>query len=227
MKDISWHKRVASYLWDIHIESCSSEYNPDLHVLLSKGRYQLVTDRAIYSHEDLYDNFSEVLLEKLDLKSPEMNKVLVLGLGLGSIPIILDQLKVGAWDITAVEIDEVICELAFDYAYPKINSKMDTIVADAYQFVQHCKDHFDLICVDLFVGEHTPQKFRSNKFLGTLKGLLSDDGVIVYNTLAFTKKDKQQSEDFFKRTFQKVFDEAEMIYAHKNYMLISNSRWFS
>ena len=206
--------------------SCSSDYNPELHVLLSKGRYQLVTDKAIYSHEDLYDNFGEILCNRLDLTKRDDIKVLVLGLGLGSIPIILDQIRPGQYDITAVEIDEVICELAATYAYHKIKSPINTVIGDAYDIVGQMNDSFDLICVDLFVGEHTPQKFRSADFLQKLANLLNSDGVVIYNTLGYTKTDKAESASFFNKQFKSVFVEAESIYAHRNYMLISNRHWF-
>lgn len=222
----NWFDKARSYLWDVHIESCSSDYNPELHVLLSKGRYQLVTDKAIYSHEDLYDNFSKVMVKTMDLSHDDIKDVLVLGLGLGSIPIILDQINPGAYNITAVEIDEVICQLASDYAYPRIISSIDTIIGDAYSYVLNCTEQFDLICVDLFVGDNTPQKFRSKRFIDALKSIESPRGVTIYNTLAYTKSDKSSSKEFYDEVYNQVFDRSEMVYAHKNYMLISNSRWF-
>ena len=217
---------ALSYVRDIHIESCSSEHNPDMQVLLSRGRYQLVTAKAIYSHEDLYSNFSKVLIDTVDLSKAEVRKVLVLGLGLGSIPIILDQIEPGAFEITAIEIDEVVCQLAAEYAYPMIQSPIHTVIADAYQYVMDCKEEFDLICVDLFLGDTTPPKFRSKKFLERLALLTSHSGAILYNSIAYTDHDKKRSKGFYLDVIKPVFPESEMVYAHKNYMLISHSRWF-
>ncbi len=56
MKQPFW-KSLLSYIWEIPIESCASALNPDLHVSLKRGRYQLFTENAIYSYADLYDNF--------------------------------------------------------------------------------------------------------------------------------------------------------------------------
>jgi len=221
-----WYKMAMSYLRDIHIESCSSAYNPDMQVLLSRGRYQLVTAKAIYSHEDLYSNFSKILLETIDLSKTAVRKVLVLGLGLASIPIILEKIDQGAFEITAVEIDEVVCQLAAEYAYPMIQSSIETVIGEAYHYVMECEDQFDLICVDLFLGDTTPQKFRSKKFLERLSQLTSSSGAILYNTIAYTSIDKKRSKGFYLDVFQPVFPESEMVYAHKNYMLISHSRWF-
>jgi spermidine synthase len=216
---------AMSYLRDIHIESCSSDYNPDMQVLLSRGRYQLVTAKAIYSHEDLYSNFSKILVDTIDLSKADVRKVLVLGLGLGSIPIILDQIDEGGFEITAVEIDEVVCELAAEYAYPMIQSPIHTVIADAYQYVMDCTEEYDLICVDLFLGDTTPPKFRSKQFLERL-GDLTSTGAVLYNTIAYTDQDKKRSKGFYLDVFKDIFPDSEMVYAHKNYMLISHSRWF-
>lgn len=227
MNPIPKWKIWLSYLWDIHIESRSSEYNPQLIIELSKGRYQLCTESAIYSHEDLYKNFAEVLAQTLNLKKAEVQNVLVLGLGLGSIPIILDQINPGTWNITAVEIDEEVAALANEYAFDKISSTIDTIITDAAIYIQMAQEEsFDLICVDLFIGENTPQKFKTVSFLKSLHNMLTPKGIIIYNTLAFTKKDKEISQMFFDETFKVVFPAGQKVDAHRNYMLINNKDWF-
>lgn len=218
---ISLFKRWLSYFWDIEVAYRSSEYNPDLIVFLSQGRYQLCTNNAIYSHEDKYFNFTEVLRNHVDYDRLLGNRVLVLGLGLGSIPIILDQIAPGTWDITAVEIDEEIIDLARIYGYPKITSQMHTISADAAAYVQICSQSYDLICVDVFVGEHTPQKFRTTDFLDRLASLTAPGGIVIYNTLAFTPEDRNVSREFFDQIFKRTFVDAQCINAHRNYMLLS------
>lgn len=225
MSTIPLWKKCLSYITDVYIDYRESEYNPELHVVLSKGQYQLTTSDAIYSHGDLYHNFTTLLTSKLDLSKMKGKKVLVLGLGLGSIPIILDNICEGCWQITAVEIDEEICELASIYAYPQISSEIDTITTDASIYVQLCQEQFDMICVDLFIGDQTPEVFRSTDFLHRLDELLTDDGLVIYNTLAFTKEDKKQSKAYFNGTFAQVFSDAQCLYTHKNNMLISHSDW--
>jgi len=211
----------ASYLWDVQVDYRSSEYNPDLIVYMSQGRYQLCTDRAIYSHEDKYHNFTKILRDDVDYDRLKGNKVLILGLGLGSIPILLDQIKCGHWDMTAVEIDEEVIELALLYGYPKIESRINAITADAAIYVELCEEKYDLICVDVFVGEHTPQKFRTPGFLQTLQSLTSTDGLVIYNTLAFSEEDKKHSKAYYDEVFQPSYPDSRCINAHRNYMLLS------
>jgi spermidine synthase len=149
-------------------------------------------------------------------------QVLILGLGLGSIPIILDRLSYGEWDISAVEVDEEVCRLANVYATPKISSPMEVHVADAQSFLALNQTSFDLICVDLFVDDQIPEKFKTQDFLEELKGSLAPKGLLVFNTLAFRDSDKKESRDFFDGIFNTVFENGELVPVYKNYMLIND-----
>ena len=102
MKQPLW-KRWLSHLFVFHIESTSSEYNPHLYVSLRNGRYQLCTANAIYSFEDLYDNFADSFVQ-LELDKLPGKRVLILGFGLGSIPLILEKLGYTDFEFTGVEI---------------------------------------------------------------------------------------------------------------------------
>ncbi len=218
-------KRLLSYLWDIQVDYRPSEINGDLVVFLSKGRYQLCTANAIYSFEDRYDNFGNIFRDQLDYSRLKGNKVLVLGLGLGSVPITLDIVKPNHWDFTAVEIDEAVCELAALYGYPKIKSPIDTRVGDALVFVKTNQESYDLICLDLFIDDIMPEASMELEFIEDLRSTLAPGGVVVANTLAFTEEHKAKSEAFFKEKFLATFPEAVLQYTHLNNMLISDKNY--
>ena len=221
---LPWWKKALSYLWDIEIEYRTSLINPNLYVILSRGKLQLCTSDAVYSFEDKYYNFNQVLKYDLALESLPGNRVLILGLGLASIPIILDQIKPGKWNFTAVEIDEEVCSLAATYGYPKLHSEIQTIIADAAVYIDSTEEKFDLICVDIFEGATIPESFMSFDFLEALEERVRPEGLIVFNTLAFSASDKVKSQNFFDNIFSKVFRDAHLLHAHRNYMLISEKR---
>jgi len=50
-------KKWLSHLTPLTLEETASEQNPELTVLLSRGRVQLLSGNAIYSWDDLYQNF--------------------------------------------------------------------------------------------------------------------------------------------------------------------------
>ncbi len=220
-------QRWLSYILDIQIDYRYSDINDDLIVLLSKGRYQLCSANAIYSYEDKYANFSNVFRDHMDFRIWKGTDVLLLGLGLGSIPITLDQIEKKRWSFVAVEIDPAVCELASLYGYPKIFSPIQTVVGDAVSFVSSHEDQYDMICIDLFIDDVMPSTSKSVEFLTDVKQLLTSEGIVIANTLAFTEEHKKQSRLFFEQVFQKVFPKGQIIETHVNYMLINDPKYFA
>lgn len=211
-------KKWLSYLMEIHVESAPSAYNPHLYVSISRGRYQLCTANAIYSYGDLYDNFSKSF-DRLDLEKRNIQKVLILGFGLGSIPIMLEQRGFG-YEYTAVEIDEEVLYLANKYAMPDVQSPIDFIQADASIWVQMAEEQYDMICMDVFLDNKVPSFFESEDFLEKLSSLLAPDGLLLYNRLAESPLDTQHTRDFYEDTFLKVFPKGEKIVLEANWMLV-------
>ena len=103
-------KKWLSYVKEISLEQTYSVYNPHLEVLLVEGRHQLVTEDAIYSFDDKYINFDEAF-KRINWQKIKGKRVLVLGLGLGSVILLLEKKYGLDLDYTAVEIDPEICRL--------------------------------------------------------------------------------------------------------------------
>ena len=219
MKQPFW-KRWLSHLFEIHIESTSSQYNPHLYVSLRRGRYQLSTANAIYSFEDLYDNFSEAFLA-IDLEKSQVQNVLILGFGLGSIPFMLEKVFNKNFHYTGIEIDEEVLYFANKYALPEINSSIELVCADAAFFVKQSTIKYDLIAVDLFQDDIIPEQFESTAFLENLKSLLTNDGILMYNRLAHNEEDIKSSNSFYQDSFKKVFKEGIYLEVNDNWMLLN------
>ena len=219
MKQPIW-KRFLSYFYSFCLEDTQSNINPHLQVFLKQGRYQLCTDHAVYSYGDLYDNFTRAF-DAIRLDELDVRKVLVLGFGLGSIPIILERLFEKEYDYTGVEIDKKVIELANKYVISEIKSKVDLVCADAFQFVMNCKEKYDLITVDVFLDDVIPASFEKDEFLNRLSSILSDDGLIFYNRLSHNKKDIELTEAFYEQHFKPNFPNAAYINVDGNWMLLS------
>ncbi len=214
-------KKWLSYLFELHVESTSSEYNPHIYVSIRKGRYQLSTANAIYSYGDLYTNFSNTF-DVFDWDKFDAKDVLLLGLGLGSIPFMLEQKYRQKNHYTAVEIDEEVIDLAYRYVLSDLESSVEMIAADAAIAVhQFQPSSYDLICVDVFEDDEVPPAFESTVFLEQVKSLLKPNGVLLFNRLAATDSDCTKSEAFFKTIFHKIFPDACLLGVEGNYMLVS------
>jgi predicted membrane-bound spermidine synthase len=215
----NWRKKL-SYLFEHHVETTSSEYHEALHVSYSRGRYQLSTENAIYSFGDLYTNYFRAF-EEIDLDKRKVEKVLILGFGLGSIPMMLEQHFDKKYQYTAVEIDEEILYLAHKYVTHELTSAIETICTDAAFFVQQCNEVFDIICVDLFLDDIIPDTFQKQDFLQNVKNLIAPEGILLYNRLALTNEDKAKNKAFMKNEFLPVFPEGRYLDVDGNWMFVN------
>jgi SAM-dependent methyltransferase len=215
-------KRILSYFFEQHIESVSSDHNPHLYVSLKQGRYQLSTANAVYSYGDLYDNFSRAF-RRLDLDRIGGESILLLGFGLGSIPVILEKTFGKMYHYTAVEIDEAVLYLAGKYILPELKSGIEFICADALAFASRSEEKFDMICMDVFLDDIIPNEFEQTEFLENLARLLNPDGILLYNRLAVTPRDRELSSAFYEEVFQKTFPQATFLDLNSNWMLLNRT----
>lgn len=224
MKQPFW-KKALSYLFDYPIESTGSDYNPELYVQLVKGRYQLSTHNAIYSFADKYDNFFDTFTA-LDLPSDESSiDVLILGLGMASIPYMLENNFNKTYSYTAVEIDEEVTYLASKYVLDELKSEIQLITADAYSFLLMDDSKYDIIAMDVFDSDIVPEEFESIDFLQLLKGALSSDGLLIYNRLFQSKEDEKVSNAFYNGNFLDTFPSGYALDIHGNKMLMNTSKY--
>ncbi len=219
MKQPLW-KRLLSYVKDVHIESATSIYNDELNVLLVKGQYQLVTPEAIYSYGKRYDNFFNTF-KQVNLEKEKIDSVLLLGLGLGSIPFMLEKFYQKDYRYTAVEIDEDIINLASKYVLNYLDSKITTVCTDAIKYVQIDQNQYDLIAMDVFVSDYIPEEFESKSFLHHLKSRIAPNGLLLFNRLYFFERDKIKTEKYFNTIFKSVFPNGRRININGNWILLN------
>ena len=199
----------------------SSDYNETMHVLLSKGRYQLCTPNAIYSFADKYDNFTETF-ERLNMDDASIRDVLILGFGLGSIPYMLENKFEKQYNYTGVEIDDTVIYLASKYVLDDLKSEVQMIQADAWNYVQQIETRFDLICIDIFVDDKIPELFLTEEFLENTVSNLCEGGILLFNHLGRHDADTQAAMNYHDQIFNKVFPNSIPLKVGDNYMLIND-----
>lgn len=204
-------KRWLSYIVAVPIEKTASAYNSTLAVSMYRGRIFLSSSHAIYSCEDLYDAFYHPFT-KLLMQNTPLNKVLVLGLGLGAVPYMLEVHFAQNAHYTAVEIDPKVIALAQKYLPQWLTNKINFIEADAANFIAQVPNNcFDLIAVDIFNDTTTPTHFFTETFLNQLKPWLAASGYLFYNCLADTSEHITATDNFYNNVFKKVFPDAFVI----------------
>lgn len=215
-------KRWLSHITPLTLEEIGSELNPRLAVRLDQGRLQLLSGDAIYSWDDLYHNFTRAFAVLNPSQHPPQD-VLLLGLGLGSVPFLLEKNYAVRAHYVAVEWDETVVHLAEKYTFSQLQSTAEMIVADASVFVEVCEEQFDWVVVDIFEEYNTPEAFEDTYFLEQCKARLRPGGLLLYNRLYHTPINKQRTETFYKDTFLQVFPEAWYIDTQGNWILCAHA----
>ena len=111
---------------------------------------------------------------------PGLRSALVLGLGAGMVPMSLARRGAA---VEVVDIDPVAPRVAqkhfgFDPAAVR------THIADARTFLRNCKGGYDVVVIDLFHGDGTPDYLVTREFFRDLRTCLGDRGVALFNTFA-------------------------------------------
>ena len=212
-------KRLFSYLTPQLLEKTHSRFNQTLEVSLVKGCVQLSTENAIYSFEDRYTSFLHSF-RKLKIQERKVESVLVLGFGLGSIPIMLRKKFNQNCSVVGVEIDEMVVELFHRHRDSHLASRVELICQDAFEFVNYCQNRFDLVCVDLFLDDVVPSKFESAEFVEKLVRTVNPQGLLLFNRMTSRPALLKTSERFRIDVFEKVLEESWFIDVGGNRMLV-------
>ena len=220
---VNFIKKSWSHISPVHIESRASEYNKDLHVFLNKGEYMLCADNAIYSYGKRYYNY-DYALAKIAPSHQDVKETLILGYGMGSIPLLMEQHYPNTtFNIDGVEIDDTIVYFADKYENRKLRSQVNMHTLDATTFVKQCNKKYDLICIDIFIDDYVPTQFESSTFLTKIKTLLAPNGLILFNRLYHSAKAQQATDSFYNGTFKAVFPTAGFIEVKQNRLLTNKS----
>lgn len=218
-------RRWASYVIEISVAKYASELNPNMEVVLHRGRYKLLTDGAIYSFSDLYSNF-RISFARLKWNEGNYHTCLVLGLGLASIPDMLKNYFKKDIHFTAVELDDVVIHMAKKYVLTPSDIPVEVFRAEASSFLASHKGKYDIICHDVFVGDRIPEALQSEEALLHMKELLSTGGVLLYNRLSRYSADVLESRRYYKEVFLKVFPEGGYLDIEGNWVLVSDRSKF-
>lgn len=122
------------------------------------------------------------------LLNPEPRRILVLGLGGGTLPMALDEMLPEA-QIDVVEIDPAVVRVAREYFRFAPSSRVDVFAQDGRVFIKRAvqqERQYDLIMLDAFNGEYIPEHLMTREFLEETKQLLAPGGVLAANTFSIS-----------------------------------------
>ena len=205
----------------VTLEEADSPINGKISVVKSLGFGTYLQVGNLTQSGGVVSGIWKKTLLKIKTLINEPQNILILGLGGGSCAKISRKL----WPysiITGVDFDKMIVELGVKYLDLGKDSA-EIVVSDAFEFVEKAvrnKNVYDLITVDLFVGQEFPVIFEGDDFLKNVKSILSDGGIAVFNRLFFNEK-RSQSMNFGEK-LEKYFSKVEYFYPEANVMMICN-----
>ena len=109
--------------------------------------------------------------------APDAKAALVLGLGAGMVP--RDLARRGL-EVSIVDINRDVVTAArqhFDFDPTKFRLYLE----DARIYVRNCEPSFDVVIVDLFLGDGTPDYLMTKEFFGDLRRCIKPRGIVVLN----------------------------------------------
>lgn len=171
-------KKILSYIYPV-TKKIKTDKNGLVEITYYNGKKILDSANANYS----YGNLQKVLkfgLNKISFK--QINDILVLGLGAGSVIETIRKDFNSNAKITAVEIDAKIIDIAFYEFNLNDFSGCNIVCDDAYNFIKNNTHKFDLIVVDLFLDENPPEFLQQIEFWEHIYKSTIKNGYIIYNS---------------------------------------------
>jgi spermidine synthase len=207
------------------IYETDSELNGHIRIVEVGSTRKLVVENTIQSISSNSPSCSKLywgqLVDSLEKRMPEINNVLILGLGGGTVAHLLSK-KFPGVQITSVEYDEIMVEMAkrfFDLdSIP--NHKM--IVDDALRVVVEPEENdmypgcFDVLIVDILNGDNYPDLGRTGNFIAAAKRLVKKGGLLIFNRI-YTKNYQEDSNIFKDGLYDYVEDiDTEIVAGYTN-----------
>jgi len=181
---------------------------------------------ATEMHSIIYKDSDELYAEyhklyQLDsLFKPEIRKALTLGAGAYVAPI--DFLKrFPASEMTVVEIDPKVTEVAKNYFKLKADPRLKIIHEDARIFLNNNQETFDVIYGDAFASFFSvPFQLTSKEAIGKIYNSLTKDGIFVLNLISSIEGEKSI---FFQAEYKTLKEYFGQIYIFPTYYFDQNS----
>jgi spermidine synthase len=118
------------------------------------------------------------------LLNPGIKKVLVVGMGSGSVPKRLLSDFPGV-QVDSVELDPVVVDVAKRYFELRDNPRHRIFVQDGRQYIRRADTAYDLIVMDAYFAEGVPFHLVTREFFQQAKAKLAPGGIVAANIVGF------------------------------------------
>ncbi|MCP1995840.1 spermidine synthase [Flavobacterium sp. HSC-61S13] len=180
--------RFLSFFIPVTIKKFPSKINSTLEVTWNNGKLVLDTPHTNYS----YGNLQKILRRGLRAigftKVKQLDSVLILGLGAGSV---IDTLRneIGYTNkITSIELDPAVIEVGKKFFQLDQFDNHDIITVDVFEFALKNTRQYDLIILDIFQDADMPNFLFEKYFIDHLKRMFAVGSTLLFNTIALNSQ---------------------------------------
>jgi spermidine synthase len=182
-------RTLHSYIKPLTIDSTHSKFNGDIEVVEYFGKREIVV-AGLQQSGWLVRKIWDKALYKVMSYELKVTSVLILGLGGGSVVPVINRHYPKA-KIVGIEIDPVMVEVGSKFLGFRKSKNLEVIVDDAFAVFTKkskrsnhwCSRKYDLVVIDLYVGEAIPEKLKSDEFLECIKNMTTTNGIVLINHL--------------------------------------------
>jgi len=199
------------------IEEVHSPINGKIEVVKSLGFGTYIKVEGLTQSGGVVYDVWKSTLKEVKKEKPEITKSLILGLGGGSAAKLVKKYWPKA-KIIGVDIDPVMIRLGKKYLGLQ---DIEIRIEDADKFIRKqllAGIKYDLVLIDMYIGDKVPGKFQSDKFIEAIQKLLSEDGVAIFNRLYFGEKRPEAVK--FGNRLESLFSNVDYVYPEANLMLV-------
>ena len=174
------------------IADIQSELNGRVRIVDVGSTRKMIVDNTIQSINPDSPSCSKLywgqLVRSLKERFPEVEKILVLGMGGGTIAHLISRNYPGV-EITSVEYDEEMVDIAKKYFNVESIPNHKIIREDALRVVVEPEEYdialggFDVLIVDVLNGDKYPDLGRTGNFIAAVKRLVRTGGMLVFSRI--------------------------------------------
>jgi spermidine synthase len=145
---------------------------------------------------------------------PDAKKMLIIGLGGGSIPKKLNK-ELPNMEIDAVEIDPEVVKMAKDHFNVKEGKNLRIHAQDGRLFLSRTQTQYDIILLDAYFTDSMPFHLATKEFFELAQRKLTPNGIIVANLISAVTGPSGKIARSFVRTQRQVFPQTYIFAARR------------
>jgi spermidine synthase len=145
---------------------------------------------------------------------PDAKKMLLIGLGGGSIPKKLNK-EFPNLEIDAVELDPEVIKMAKDHFQVKESKNLRLYAQDGRLFLTRTQNQYDIIMLDAYFTDAMPFHLATKQFFELAQKKLTPNGIIVANLISAVTGPSGKIARSFVRTQRQVFPQTYVFAARR------------